>query len=203
MRIHAAPALAPRATRIAATAALVLLAACSSGEPAANTAEATPVGDAASTSPATTAAQPQTVDLCALMPMADVSAILQAHGVDAVNKQEPGAGGMCAYRTELQPRGYSTKLLIDFTRFPSADQAQQQMQAMQEEYERRGVAMQPVPGLGDAATVLANEGAASVRIRVGAFSGQINLRMGERDPASLQPAVLALGQEVVKRLPKQ
>lgn len=190
---------ASRATHVAAATALVLLAACSADEPGAGSGEAAPA-DAAI---ATTTATPPTLDLCALMPMADVSAILQAHGVDAVNVQEPGSGGMCAYRTELEPRGYSTRLLIDFTRFPSADQAQEQMRTMQEEYQRRGIATQPVPDMGDAAVTFTHTGRASVRIRVGAHSGQINLSMGERDPASLQPAVLALGREVVTRLPEQ
>jgi hypothetical protein len=191
-------AAASRAKHVATVAVLVLLAACSADEPVAGNPDAAAPADAA-----VATATPPTLDLCTLMPMADVSAILQAHGVDAVNTQEPGSGGMCAYRTELEPRGYSTKLLIDFTAFPSADQAQEQMQAMQEEYQRRSIATQPVPDLGDAAVVLSNAGRASVRIRVGAYSGQINLSMGERDPASLQPAVLALGREVVARLPKQ
>src|SRR5690242_15982993 len=96
----------------------LLLAGCSSHDQAADTAAGT-------STPTAPAVADQPLDLCQLMPVADVAATLQANGADTVTEQKPGAGGMCSYLHQPQPGDYRTKLLIDFTRMASPDQAGQ------------------------------------------------------------------------------
>lgn len=169
----------------------LLLAGCSSGDRQAT-------GNGAP--PAASAAPEQPLDLCRLMPLADVAALLQANGADTVTELKPGAGGMCSYQHVPQPGDYRTKLLIDFTRMPSADQAQAALAAHRQDFLDRGIGVTPVPGLGDEAFVTDAEGAEGLKLRVGAYQGQINLRVDERAPQTLRPAVLALGKQVVARL---
>ena len=169
-----------------------LLAGCSSHDQA-------PDKAADTQAPAAVADQP--LDLCRLMPVADVAGILQANGADTVTEQKPGAGGMCSYLHVPQPGDYRTKLLIDVTRMDSADQAGQALAAHRQDFAGRGVTVTPVPGLGDEAFLAETEGTAGLKLRVGAYQGQINLSVEDRDPASLRPAVLALGRQVVARLP--
>ncbi|MGN6282387.1 hypothetical protein [Frateuria sp.] len=169
----------------------LLLAGCSSHDQATDT--------TASTSSAPAMAD-QPLDLCQLMPVADVAAILQANGADTVTEQKAGAGGMCSYLHQPQPGDYRTKLLIDFTRMASPEQAGQALAAHREDFTGRGISVTPVPGLGDEAFLAEAEGAAGLKLRVGGYQGQINLSVEDRDPASLRPAVLALGKQVVARL---
>jgi hypothetical protein len=171
----------------------LLLAGCSSHDQAADTSAGAPTA-------AAPAAADQPLELCSLMPVADVAGILQANGADTVTEQTPGAGGMCSYLHQPKPGDYRTKLLIDFTRMASPDQAKQALAAHRQDFTDRGMAVTPVPGLGDEAFLSDAEGAAGLKLRVGAYQGQINLRVDERDPASLHPAVLALGKQVVARL---
>lgn len=171
----------------------LLLAGCSSHDQGVDTAASTPT-------PSASAVGDQPLDLCQLMPVADVASILQANGADTVNQQTPGAGGMCSYLHQPQPGDYRTKLLIDFTRMASPDQAGQALAAHRQDFTGRGINVTPVPGLGDEAFLAEAEGAAGLKLRVGAYQGQINLRVEDRDPASLRPAVLALGKQVVARL---
>jgi len=172
----------------------LLLAGCSSHDQATDTTASTPApSDAA-------AAADKPLDLCQLMPVADVAGILQSHGADTVTEQKSGAGGMCSYLHQPQPGDYRTKLLIDFTRMASPDQAGQALAAHRQDFTGRGISVTPVPGLGDEAFLAETEGAAGLKLRVGAYQGQINLRVEDRDPASLRPAVLALGKQVVARL---
>jgi hypothetical protein len=131
----------------------------------------------------------------------DVASVLQANGADTVTEQKLGAGGMCSYLHQPQPGDYRTKLLIDFTRMASPDQAKQALAAHRQDFTGRGTPVTPVPGLGDEAFLAETEGVAGLKMRVGAYQGQINLRVDERDPASLRPAVLALGKQVAARLP--
>lgn len=169
----------------------LLLAGCSSHDQATDTTASTPPAPAAADQP---------LDLCQLMPVADVAAILQANGADTVTEQKAGAGGMCSYLHQPQPGDYRTKLLIDFTRMASPEQAAQALAANREDFTGRGLNVTPVPGLGDEAFLAEAEGAAGLKLRVGPYKGQINLRVEEREPASLRPAVLALGKQVVARL---
>ncbi|MEI7037865.1 hypothetical protein [Fulvimonas yonginensis] len=140
------------------------------------------------------------LDLCQLMPVADVAALLQANGADTVTEQKAGAGGMCAYLHVPQPGDYRTRLLIDFTRMPSADQAKAALAARRQDFADRGVAVTPVPDLGDEAFVAEAEGAEGLKLRIGDYQGQINLQVEGRQPATLRPAVLALGKQVTARL---
>lgn len=169
----------------------LLLAGCSSRDPA----------DGATASTQAPASADKPLDLCRLMPVADVASTLQANGADTVTEQKPGAGGMCSYLHVPRPGDYRTKLLIDFTRMSSADQAQQALAANRQDFAGRGIAVTPVPGLGDEAFLAETEGAAGLKLRVGAYQGQINLSVEDRDPGSLRPAVLALGKQVLARLP--
>jgi hypothetical protein len=171
----------------------LLLAGCSSHDRATDTAASTPT-------PSAPAVADQPLDLCKLMPVAEVARIRQATGADTVTRQTPGAGGMCSYLHQPQPGEYRTKLLIDFTRMASPDPAAQALAAHREDFTGRGVQVTPVPGLGEEAFLAEAEGAAGLKRRGGAGQGQINLRVEERDPASLRPAVLALGRQVVARL---
>lgn len=171
----------------------LLLAGCSSHDQAADT-------GAGTSAPAAPAVVDRPLDLCRLMPVADVAATLQAHGADTVTEQKAGAGGMCSYLHQPQPGDYRTRLLIDFTRMASADQAGQALATYREDFTGRGIDITPVPGLGDEAFLAETEGAAGLKLRVGSYQGQINLRVDERDPATLRPAVLALGKQVVERL---
>lgn len=169
----------------------LLLAGCSSGDHAG--------GPASAQSPA--AAPDQPLDLCRLMPVGDVAGILQANGADTVTEQKKGAGGMCSYLHVPRPGDYRTKLLIDFTRMPSAEQAQAVLASQRRDFSDRGMAVTPVPGLGDEAFVAEAEGNEGLKLRVGRYVGQVNLGVEDRPPASLRPAVLALGRQVVGRLP--
>jgi hypothetical protein len=171
----------------------LLLAGCSSHDQAADS-------TAGTSTPSAPAAEDQPLDLCQLMPVGDVAAILQANGADTVTEQKQGAGGMCSYLHQPQPGDYRTKLLIDFTRMASPEQAGQALAAHRQDFTGRGINVTAVPGLGDEAFLAETEGAAGLKLRVGAYQGQINLRVEERDPASLRPAVLALGKQVVARL---
>lgn len=174
---------------VLALAGLFAMTGCSSGG---RTAAAS-----ASTAPAATADRP--LDMCSSMPLAEVAAVLQAHGADTVTEQKPGAGGMCSYLHVVKPADYHTKLLIDFTRMRSADQARLAIDRHRDDF--RGHAVTAVPGLGDDAFVVENEGAESLNLRVGSYQGQINLMVEDQPPASLRPAVLALGKQVLARLP--
>jgi hypothetical protein len=179
----------PRLAALAAVGALLAVAGCSSREPesAAGTAPTPQVA---------AAVDEQRLDMCAQMPVADVAAILQAHGAGSAATQHASAT-MCSY----YDRESGTKLLIDFTRHRSADQAKVAMANVRQMFSERGVAAIAVPGLGDEAFVAETEGSEGLKIRVGAYSGQINLALGERPPASLRPAVLALAKQVLARLP--
>ncbi|SEJ01982.1 hypothetical protein [Frateuria terrea] len=172
----------------------LLLAGCSSHAPADGATASAQA--AAQASPAD-----QPLDLCRLMPVADVASTLQANGADTVTEQKPSVGGMCSYLHVPEPGDYRTKLLIDFTRMSSADQAQQALAAHRQDFAGRGIAVTPVPGLGDEAFLAETEGTVGLKLRVGSYQGQINLSVEDRDPASLRPAVLALGKQVVARLP--
>jgi hypothetical protein len=169
-----------------------LLAGCSSHDQASGRVAGTQAADAVADRP---------LDLCRLMPVADVAGILQAHGADTVSEQKPGAGGMCPYLHVPQPGDCRTRLLIDFTRMASSDDARQALAAHRQDFAGRGIAVTPVPGLGDEAFLAQTEGTAGLKLRVGAYQGQINLSVEDRAPASLRPAVLALGKQVLSRLP--
>lgn len=156
-----------------------------------------PAGTQASVAPA---AADQPLDLCRLMPVADVAGILQANGAETVTEQKTSVGGMCSYLYMPKPGDYRVKLLIDFTRMPSAEQAKAALAAHRQDFTDRGIAMSPVPDLGDEAFVAEAEGSEGLKLRVGPYQGQINLEVEERSPASLRPAVLALGRQVVSRL---
>lgn len=168
---------------------LFAMAGCSSGDHAA----------AASASAVPTATTDRPLDICALMPVADVAAVLQAHGADTVTEQKLGAGGMCSYLHVIKPADYHTRLLIDVTRMRSGDQAKQALDRHRDDF--RGHAVTAVPGLGEDAFVVENEGAESLNFRAGSYQGQINLMVEDQPPASLRPAVLALGKQVLARLP--
>ena len=172
----------------------LLLAGCSSQDHP-DTGPASPQAASVST------AAEQPLDLCQLMPVADVAAILQANGADTVTEQKASVGGMCSYLHVPQPGDYRTRLLIDFTRMPSADQAKVALDANRQDFIGRGMAVTPVPGLGDEAFLAEAEGAEGLKLRVGAYQGQINLQVEDRPPATLRPAVLALGKQVLARLP--
>lgn len=173
----------------------LLTAGCSSKEhtdtaqPAAHTAQAS-------------AAPARPLDLCQLMPVGEVATTLQAHGADTVTEQKQGAGGMCSYLHVPRPGDYHTRLLIDFTRMPSPAQAQASLATQRHMFSDRGMAVTPVPGLGDEAFVAEAEGAEGLKLRVGPWLGQVNLEVEDRPPATLRPAVLALGQQVLARLPQ-
>jgi len=173
----------------------LLQAGCSSREHADAAAPAASMAQAS-------AAPVQSIDLCRLMPVGEVAAALQAHGADTVTEQKPGAGGMCSYLHVPRPGDYRTRLLIDFTRMPSAAQAQASLAAQRSDFAGRGVAVVMLPGLGDEAFVAEAEGAEGLKLRVGPWLGQVNLEVEDRPPATLRPAVLALGQQVLARLPQ-
>jgi hypothetical protein len=151
--------------------------------------------------PAVAALPAQPLDLCQLMPVADVAGILQAHDADTVAEQKRGGGGMCSYLHVPKPGDYRTKLLIDFTRMPSAEQAQAALATQRRDFTGRGMSVTTVSGVGDEAFVSDDEGNEGIKLRAGPYLGQINLHVEERAPASLRPAVLALGKQVVARLP--
>ena len=73
----------PRRASLALLALAVAAVGCSSGERSKDASQ----GGAAPPSP-------EKVDLCVLMPPADVAATLQAHGEGTVNQHKAGAGGM-------------------------------------------------------------------------------------------------------------
>lgn len=150
---------------------------------------------------AVSAAADRPLELCQLMPLADVAATLQASGADTVTEQKTGAGGMCSYLHVPQPGDYRTKLLIDFTRMASPEQAQAALGAHRRDFTDRGMTVAAIPGLGDEAFVAEAEGTEGLKLRVGVYMGQINLTVEDRPPASLRPAVEALGKQVVTRLP--
>jgi hypothetical protein len=172
---------------------VLLLAGCSSSDHE---------SDRARDHAATVAAAPERpLDLCTLMPVGDVAATLQASGADTVTEQKRGAGGMCSYLHVPQPGDYRTKLLIDFTRMASPEEAQAALAAHRRDFTDRGMTVVALPGLGDEAFVAEAEGTEGLKLRVGAYQGQINLTVEERPPASLRPAVEALGRQVIARLP--
>lgn len=150
--------------------------------------------------PGTASSQP--FDLCQLMPLGDVAGILQANGADTVTELKSHVGGACSY-LHVVPRAYPARLLIDFTRMRSADQAKVALAAHLQDLVNSGTAVTPVPGVGDAAFAVESEGTEGLKLRVGTYQGQINLQLDGRDPASLRPAVLALAKAVLARLPKQ
>lgn len=172
-----------------------VLAACS---PTSHDADGAPSSESAATAPAASAPP---LDLCQLMPVGEVAAILQANGADTVTEQKTGAGGMCSYLHVPKPGVYQTRLLIDFTHMASADQAKAALAAQRGMFTDRGITPMPVPGLGEEAFVAESEGAEGLKLRVGPYQGQINLQVDDRPPASLRPEVLALGKQVIARLP--
>ena len=180
----------PRMAGLIVAGVLLAVAGCSSREPGAGT-------GAGAAPQETTGGEAPRVDACVLMPVADVAAILQANNAGTATTQHASIGGMCAYRD----KDTDTKLLIDFTRLKSAEAAKAAMVDERKMFQERGVEPTPVAGLGDEAFVAETEGSEGLKIRVGAYEGQINLSLGERPPASLRPAVLALGKQVLARLP--
>ncbi|HEV2621881.1 MAG TPA: hypothetical protein VGU65_07325 [Frateuria sp.] len=168
----------------------ILLAGCSPADP----------GDGHPAAHAAAAVPDRPLDLCQLMPLADVAGVLQANGADTVTEQKAGPGGMCSYLHVPRPGDYRAKLLIDFTRMPSAGQAQAALAMQRRDFADRGTAVTAIPGLGDEAFVAETEGNEGLKLRVGPYVGQINLGIEGRPPASLRPAVQALGRQVVGRL---
>lgn len=178
----------PRMAGLAVAGSLLALAGCSSREPTA---------DAGRSSHAAAIADAPPVDACVLMPVANVAAILQANDGGSAKTQYASIGGMCSYRDS----DTDTKLLIDFTRLKSVEAAEAAMANERKMFHERGIEPTPVTGLGDEAFAAEAEGSEGLKIRVGAYEGQINLSVGERPPVSLRPAVLALGKQVLARLP--
>jgi hypothetical protein len=181
----------PRLAALSVAGVLLAVAGCSSHEP-----DSAATGAAPPPHVTAAAAAEQRLDMCALMPAADVAAILQAHGAGTAGTQHKSFT-MCSY----YDRDTGTKLLIDFTRHKSADEAKAALANVRQMFDERGIAVIQVPGLGDEAFVAETEGTEGLKICVGAYTGQINLSLGERPPASLRPAVLALAQQVLARLP--
>jgi hypothetical protein len=169
---------------------------CPSGE---RSADATQTGSAGRKG---AAARPEKPDLCVLMPLADVAATLQASGAGTVTQLKSGAGGMCSYQHVPTPGDYQVKLLIDFTRASSADEAKKSLKMQREELARRGRPTSDVAGVGEAAFVSEEAYTEGLKVQSGAWIGQVNLTVGERPPATLRPAVLALGKQVLERLPR-
>lgn len=180
-----------------AAAMATLLMGCGAG-PQDSTADGTPATQPAPAQPSPSA---QSFDLCQLMPLGDVNAILQANGVAAVSELTPHVGGACSYllRTE---HAYPVKLLIDFTRMRSLDQAQVALSAHRQDNAIAGTPVIPMQGVGDEAFVIEREGAEGLKLRAGLYQGQVNLQCDERAPASLRPAVVALAKTALDRLPK-
>ncbi len=192
----------PRSTARPLPASLALLAltvaavGCSSGE------RTTDAGQEGAAPRKAAASHPEKVDLCVLMPLADVAATLQASGAGTVNQHRAGAGGMCSYQYVPKPGDYQVKLLIDFTRARSADEARQSLEMQRQEFARRDKPVSEVAGMGDAAFVSESGYTEGLKVQSGAWIGQINLTVDERDAATLRPAVLALGKQVLQRLPR-
>lgn len=158
----------------------------------------TAAADSPSAAPAATADAP--LDLCQLMPQADVAATLQANNGGTVSQSKRGYGGMCSYLHVPKPGDYQVKLLIDFSRSPSTGDAVATMKRLRQDFAERGYGVTDVAGVGDEAFASDAEGTEGLKVRVGRYTGQINLRVDERPPASLRPAVVALGKQVVARL---
>lgn len=157
-----------------------------------------PAAAPANATPSATADAP--LDLCQLMPQADVAATLQANNGGTVSQSRRGYGGMCSYLHEPKPGDYQVKLLIDFSRSPSIDDAVATMKRLRQDFAERGYGITDVASVGDEAFASDAEGTEGLKVRVGRYTGQINLTVDGRPSASLRPAVVALGKQVVTRL---
>jgi hypothetical protein len=171
---------------------------CSPADRDADAGTAAPAAAPASATPSSAVDAP--LDLCQLMPQADVAATLQANNGGTVSQSKRGYGGMCSYLHVPKPGDYQVKLLIDFARSPSTDDAVATMKRLRQDFAERGYGITDVAGVGDEAFASDAEGTEGLKIRIGRYTGQINLTVDERPPASLRPAVVALGKQVVTRL---
>ena len=169
-------------------------AADTSADSATTTAAATP----AEAAPAAEAAAP--LDLCTLVPVADVARILGETAGLTVVAFTPSTGGGCAYR-DKQTGAPDVKVLLDFTTFPAAGGATGALAAAREMYAERNVAMEPVAGLGDEAFAATTGGTDGIKLRHGRYLGQVNVNAEGADPAKVRAAVKALAATVVERLP--
>ena len=147
-------------------------------------------------------AQPQELDLCAVMPLADVSAILQSKlgGAGTVTTAQPGAGGMCSYRGEIDGRR-TVRLLIDFTDYGSRARAREAQARLRQMMRERAMAVEEITGLGDEAFASREGETVGVKVRTRRYGGQVNLDVEEASFEAVKAAATLLAQKVVERLP--
>ena len=167
----------------------------------------TPADSATTVAAATPAAAPVAaaepaapLDLCTLVPVADVARILGETAGLTVVASTPSTGGGCSYR-DRQTGAPDVKVLLDFTTFPAAGDATGALAAAREMYAERSIAMEPVAGLGDEAFAASTGGTDGIKLRRGRYLGQVNLNAEGADPAKVRAAVKALAETVVQRLP--
>lgn len=163
--------------------------------------------DSATTAPAAAeaeAAPPVTArrefDLCVLLPVADVAAILGETAGATVVASRSHVGGGCSY-SDREQGVPDVKLLLDFTHFADPAGAAGALAAARSMSVERGMAVQDVPGLGDEAFASIEADRAGVKVRRGGYMGQVNLSVDGTAPATLHPAVQRLARTVLERLP--
>ncbi len=167
--------------RAAATLLVLLFSACTGRERSSNAENPDTVTVAAGAAAAAVAAaaEPRELDLCALMPVSDVSAILQSKlgGAGAVTAARQGAGGMCSYDNEIDGRR-TVRLLIDLTDYGSADRARDAQANLRQIMQERALAVEELAGVGDAAFASREGEMIGVKVRARTYGGQVNLSVG-------------------------
>lgn len=144
----------------------------------------------------------QELDLCAIMPLADVSAILQSKlsSGGTVTTAQPGAGGMCSYKGEIDGRR-TVRLLIDFTDYGSRDRAREAQAALRQMMRERATTVEEVRGLGDEAFASREGETVGVKVRTRTYGGQVNLDVEGASFDAVKAAATLLARKVVERLP--
>ena len=182
-------------------AAFSISTACAGGDADVAPDSATTAAAATPAAEGATAAEPaQPLDLCTLVPVADVARILGETAGLTVVASTPSAGGGCAYRDKATGVP-DVKVLLDFAAFPAAGDATGALAAAREMYTERGIAMESVAGLGDEAFAASTGGTDGIKLRHRRYLGQVNLSAEGADPARTRAAVRALAETVVQRLP--
>lgn len=141
-------------------------------------------------------------NLCQLLTVADVAAILKANGADTVTDARPGEDGGCTYTHEPRPGDLATRVVVALEPTASVAAARSALATRESAVSDRGIAPTGIPGLGDEGFAAETELVEGIAFRTGRYRGQVDLQVEGRDPVSLRGAAVAIARQLASRRPK-
>lgn len=180
---------------------LAAVAACSRTDTSAAAQSASTTSTPTATTPVAAASADAPPNLCAVMPVAVVSPVLQAHIGKSVSFATPHVGGMCDYKdTDKGVPG--VEVLIDFTAHRNAADAATAYQSVHAQTGSMGLPMVDVHGVGDEAFGSTDDPYGyGVKTHHDRYMGQVNVRTRDVASDAVRPAATELAKLTLARLP--